>query len=63
VEYLRGRDEAVCAALRHVIRNEQVALAGVVLVELLQGCRTEKESGAILTQVTGLGFLETSFAI
>jgi hypothetical protein len=61
VEYLRGGDETPRAALRGLIRGEEIALVGVVLAELLQGCRTSKESGTILSEVTGLRFLETSF--
>ena len=61
IEYLRGGDEIARAELRGFIRTEQVALVGVVLAELLQGCRTPKESSAILAEVTGLRFLETGF--
>jgi predicted nucleic acid-binding protein len=62
IEYLRGGDEGPRAALRDLIRTEQVALVGVVLAELLQGCRTPKESGAILAEVTSLQFLEAGFS-
>lgn len=62
IEYLRGGHEPTRSVLRTLIRAEQAALVGVVLAELLQGCRTPKESNTILTQLTGLRFLEASFA-
>ena len=62
IEYLKGGDEVARDALRGLIRTEHVALVGVVLAELLQGCRTPEESGAILAQVTALRFLESGFS-
>jgi hypothetical protein len=62
IEYLKGGDDAARNALRGLIRSEQVALVGVVLAELLQGCRTREESGSILAQVTALRFLESDFS-
>lgn len=62
IEYLKGGSESARTALRNLIRAGQVAMVGVVLAELLQGCRTSRESGAILSEVTGLSFLETDFA-
>ena len=62
IEYFRGRHEPVQKALRALIQAEQVALVGVVLAELLQGCRTSKEADTLLSTLTGIRFLETSFS-
>jgi len=62
IEYFKGGHEPVRAALRDLIRTEQTALVGIVLAELLQGCRTPKEADTILSKLTGLRFLETSFS-
>lgn len=62
IEYFRGGDEPVRSALRRLIRTQQTALVGMVLAELLQGCRTSKEADTILANLAGLGFLETTFA-
>ena len=62
IEYLRGDDETARAELPGFIRTEHVALVGVVLAELLQGCRTPKESGAILAEVTSHQFLDAGFS-
>lgn len=62
VEYLQGGHEPTRAALRDLIRAEQAALVGVVLAELLQGCRSSKEADALLSKLAGLPFLETTFS-
>ena len=62
IEYFKGGQEPARAALRDLIRAEQAALVGVVLAELLQGCRTPKEVDTILSKLAGLRFLETNFS-
>lgn len=49
VEYFRGGDPPVREVLRSLIRTQQAALVGVVLAELLQGCRKPKEAETIPT--------------
>jgi hypothetical protein len=49
-------------ALDALIDGDRVALVGIVMAELLQGCRTPKEAELILSKVTGLRFLETTFS-
>ncbi|MFQ5881585.1 MAG: PIN domain-containing protein [Candidatus Methylomirabilales bacterium] len=61
IEYFTGAHPSVRAALRTLIRSEQAVLVGVVLAELLQGCRTRKETDTILSTLTGLRFLATNF--
>lgn len=62
IEYFSGGEESVRAALRALIRSGQAVVVGVVLAELLQGCRTKKDSAMILSTLTGLRFLETNFS-
>ena len=61
ITYFAGADPPVRAALRGLIRSGQAALVGVVLAELLQGCRTPDEAETILSNLSGLRFLETTF--
>jgi predicted nucleic acid-binding protein len=62
IEYFKGGEESVRAALRVLIRAQQAVLVGVVLAELLQGCRSPKEAETILSHLAGLRFLETRFS-
>jgi predicted nucleic acid-binding protein len=49
-------------AIDPLIDANRVVMVGMVLAELLQGCRTAQESGAILAEITGLRFLETDLS-
>lgn len=49
-------------AIDALIDEDRLALAGIVLAELLQGCRTPKEANTILGKLTGVHFLETTFS-
>jgi predicted nucleic acid-binding protein len=49
-------------AMDALIDGRQLALVGMVLAELLQGCRTPKETETILSKLTGLPFLEMGFS-
>ncbi|PWB78756.1 MAG: hypothetical protein C3F08_08155 [Candidatus Methylomirabilota bacterium] len=62
IEYFKGGDEPARAALRKLIRTEQVVLVGVVLAELLQGCRSSHEAHTIISNLTALPFLEAGFS-
>lgn len=62
IEYFKGGDEPARAGLRTLIRTEQVVLVGVVLAELLQGCRSSEEADTILSNLAGLRYLETGFS-
>lgn len=44
-----------------LLRQGRAAIAGIVLTELLQGARTEKEFNDILDSIVALSFLNTSF--
>ena len=45
-----------------LIDADRLALVGVVLAELVQGCRTPGEADTIISKLSGLRFLETSFS-
>lgn len=49
-------------AMDALIDERRLALVGMVLAELLQGCRTSKETDTILSKLTGLRFLEMGFS-
>lgn len=44
-----------------LIDADQLVLVGMVLAELIQGCRTSTEANIIVSKLTGLRFLETGF--
>ena len=46
-----------------LIDADRLVLVGVVLAELMLGCRTTSEANTIISKLTGLRFLETSFSI
>ena len=46
-----------------LIDGDRLVMVGVVLAELIQGCRTPAETTAIAGTLGGLRYLETSFAI
>lgn len=62
IEYFKGGHAPARTALRDLIRATQAVLVGVVLAELLQGCRSSKEADTILSKLAGLRFLETKFS-
>jgi predicted nucleic acid-binding protein len=49
--------------LDRLLDADGVALVGVVLAELIQGCRTAREAEVIASRLTALPFLETTFAV
>lgn len=51
------------AAVAELIDADEVALVGVVLAELLQGCRSDKESQEVREALLGLVYLEVNQSI
>lgn len=45
-----------------LIDADRLALVGVVLAELIQGCRTPREADTIVSMLSGLCLLETTFS-
>ncbi|MGH7411226.1 MAG: type II toxin-antitoxin system VapC family toxin [Candidatus Methylomirabilis sp.] len=61
IEFFHRPESPEKQAVDALIDRDRVALVGVVLAELLQGCRTPGEAEALLSNLAGLHFLETSF--
>jgi predicted nucleic acid-binding protein len=55
----RSREKREIDAL---IDADGLALVGVVLAELIQGCRTPTEADTVIFRLSGLRFLDTTFA-
>ena len=45
-----------------LIDADRLVLVGVVLTELVQGCRASSEADTIISRLTGLRFLDTRFS-
>ncbi len=62
IPFFNRPDSAEKRAINALIDADRAAMVGVVLAELLQGCRTAEESSTLLSEVTDLRFLEANFA-
>jgi hypothetical protein len=60
IAYFTDPDSTEKRAIDALIDDREVALVGVVLAELMQGCRDPKESREILETVTALDFLDST---
>ena len=60
IRYLRYPDSESGSALQTLLDADQVLMTGVVLAEVLQGARAEREYGALLTRLTALPYREMS---
>lgn len=60
VDFFRGRNEPVRAALRELIRGRQAVLTGIVLAEVLQGIRTHQEADSVRSEFASLHYYETA---
>ena len=59
IEYFNKPDSRAGESLENLLKERRVFCAGVVLTELLQGAKIEREFKLILESVTALPFLET----
>jgi len=48
--------------LAALIDADRLVMVGVVLADLIQGCRTAKEAEATTSRLAGLRFIETAFS-
>ncbi len=62
IEYFNRPQSVEKHAVDALIDTDRLVLTGVVLAELLQGCRTSREADAILLHLRALRFLEMTFA-
>ncbi|MBW1714614.1 MAG: PIN domain-containing protein [Deltaproteobacteria bacterium] len=60
IEYFNKPDSRAGESLENLLREGRVFCAGVVLAELLQGAKIEREFKLILESMTALPFLETT---
>jgi predicted nucleic acid-binding protein len=61
IPFFNRPDSQEKRTLDALIDGDQLVLVGVVLAELIQGCRTGQEASLVLDHLTGLPFLETTF--
>lgn len=59
IPFFNRPDSAEKQTIDALIDADRLTLVGVVMAELLAGCRTPKEANTIFTQLSGLRFLET----
>ena len=60
IEYFNKPDSTAGTSLENLLKQGRVLGAGLVLTELLQGAKIEKEFKLILESMTALPFLETT---
>lgn len=59
IEYFNRDKSFIADSLERLIGEDKVVVAGIILTELLQGTKNEKEFHAILENITALPFLES----
>lgn len=62
IEYFNRPDSPEKHAVDALVDTDPPVLIGIILAELLQGCRTSKEADSILLPLRALPFLEMTFA-
>lgn len=60
IEFFRKPDAALTLRLKRLIREEQVVMTGMVLAEILQGIKSQKEAGLVRDHLQKLPYLETT---
>lgn len=60
IEYFNRPAEGAADSVRALIRSDRAALNGVILAELLQGARTEREASRLRYALGALAWVETS---
>lgn len=63
IEFFNDPESEEKRAIDLLIDENELALVGPVLSELLQGCRTSGEANTILDHVSALPYLEMGFAV
>jgi len=63
IEFFNDPESDEKQAIDLLIDEDELALVGPVLTELLQGCRTPREANTILDHLSALPFFETSFSV
>ena len=60
IEYFNKPDSNAGKSLENLLKKGRVFLTGIILTELLQGAKIEKEFESILESMLALPFLETT---
>lgn len=60
IEYFNKPDSNAGKSLENLLKEGRVFLTGIILTELLQGAKIEKEFESILESMLALPFLETT---
>jgi hypothetical protein len=60
IEYFNKPDSNAGKSLENLLKEGRVFLTGIILTELLQGAKIEKEFESILESMSALPFLETT---
>ena len=60
IEYFNKAESEVGKSVENMLIAREVCGAGIILTELLQGAKIEKEFNSIIESFTALPFLETS---
>ncbi len=61
IPYFNQPDSQERAILDALIQHDNLALVGIVVAELLQGCRSAKEAAALVETLSALPFIEMTF--
>jgi len=59
IEYFR-RDSDLSRAVGRLVEEDRAVITGPVLYEVLQGARSQREAGLMLTSLQGLDYIETT---
>ena len=62
IPYFNQPDSQEKAILDVLIQHESLALVGIVVAELLQGCRSPKDAAALVETLSALPFIEMTFS-
>jgi predicted nucleic acid-binding protein len=60
IEYFNRPGAEVATAVEAMVRDDHAALTGIVLAELLQGVRTERESSELHTALGAVHWIEAT---
>lgn len=58
IDYFNGRDTIVACSLAHALTNGEIVTCGVVMYELFQGIRSDKEAEVLRNAFSSLRYIE-----
>ena len=63
IEFFRNDNSRVSDYMKHLLRSGRIALTGMVLAEILQGIKSQREAGLVKSKLASLPFIETNRSI